>query len=171
MMIFKTSMDSITKTITILISALLIVILFAEYLSLYKDFKFAPIITGALFTILYIITFVFKPIHYIITSNKLLIHRLSSDVEIDRNQIKQVEQLDATRLHGSIRIFGVGGLFGYYGRYTNKNIGNMRWYATRKNKTVLLITNTNEKIILTPDEPEQFIAELQAGLSNRKHHE
>lgn len=36
----------------------------------------------------------------------------------------------------------------------------MKWYATRRNKTVLVSTVNNVKIILTPDEPEKFVAEF-----------
>ena len=44
------------------------------------------------------------------------------------------------------------------GKFANTKVGNMTWYATRRNKTVLLKTIDNKKIILTPDEPEKFVA-------------
>lgn len=34
----------------------------------------------------------------------------------------------------------------------------MTWYATRKDKTVLVQIINNKKIILTPDELEKFVA-------------
>ena len=33
----------------------------------------------------------------------------------------------------------------------------MTWYATRRNKAVLVTTISDKKIVLTPDEPEQFV--------------
>jgi hypothetical protein len=81
-------------------------------------------------------------------------------VHIDRNQIKSVELLDKEQLAWVFRTFGVGGLFGYYGKFANTKLGSMTWYATRRNKTVLIETLDNKKIILTPDEPEKFVAHL-----------
>ena len=34
----------------------------------------------------------------------------------------------------------------------------MTWYATRQNNTVLVRTIDNKNIVLTPDEPEKFVA-------------
>ncbi len=36
----------------------------------------------------------------------------------------------------------------------------MTWYATRKDKAIMIITNENKKIILTPNETEKFIEEF-----------
>lgn len=41
-------------------------------------------------------------------------------------------------------------------------IGNMFWYATRKDRAILVRTVRDKKIILTPDEPEQFLAALNS---------
>ncbi len=60
----------------------------------------------------------------------------------------------------TIRTFGVGGLFGYYGEFVNWKLGNMTWYATRRDKTVLIETVDDKKLIVTPDEPEAFIKQL-----------
>ncbi len=70
--------------------------------------------------------------------------------------------LDKEKIGWAIRTFGVGSLFGYYGKFANTKLGSMTWYATRKDKTVLVRTIDNKKIILTPDEPEKFVADLTA---------
>lgn len=67
-------------------------------------------------------------------TNKLVIHRAFLDIKIDRSQIASLELLDKEKVAGSIRTFGVSGLFGYYGKFANTNIGSMTWYATRRNK-------------------------------------
>ena len=71
-----------------------------------------------------------------------------------------VELLDKERLNGSIRTFGVGGLFGYWGRFANSKIGVMTWYATRRDNAVLITKFNNKKIVLTPDEPELFVSTI-----------
>ena len=56
----------------------------------------------------------------------------------------------------TIRTFGVGGLFGYFGKFFNSKIGRLTMYGTRRNNTVLIETD-NKKIILTPDDPIEFL--------------
>ena len=59
-------------------------------------------------------------------------------------------------------MFGVGGLFGYYGNFVNSTLGSMTWYATRRDKAVLITTLENKKIIVTPDSPEEFVASFNS---------
>ena len=54
------------------------------------------------------------------------------------------------------------GLFGYYGNFSNFSIGRRTWYATRRDKPVLVKTINNKKIIVTPNEPERFVSELSS---------
>ncbi len=38
----------------------------------------------------------------------------------------------------------------------------MTWYATRRNKAVLVQTIGDKKIFITPNDPEQFVADFNA---------
>ncbi|MCP9746842.1 PH domain-containing protein [Lacihabitans sp. CS3-21] len=159
-MTYTTSLDNLAKGITIGVTILFVAILIGQF-SIIKDTGWAvPIITTVTLFLIYFITFAFSPINYEVSTQHLSIHRLLIDVNIDRNQIKSVELLDKEKLAWVIRTFGVGGLFGYYGKFANTKLGSMTWYATRRNKTVLIVTLDNKKIILTPDEPEKFVAHL-----------
>jgi hypothetical protein len=159
-MTYKTSLDNLAKGITIGVTILFVAILIGQFLII-KDTGWAvPIITTVTLFLIYFISFAFSPINYEVSAQHLSIHRLLIDVNIDRNQIKSVELLDKEQLAWVIRTFGVGGLFGYYGKFANSKLGSMTWYATRRDKTVLIETLDNKKIILTPDEPEKFVAHL-----------
>jgi hypothetical protein len=159
-MTYKTSLDNLAKGITISVTLLFLAILIGQF-SIVKDTGWAvPIITTVTLFLIYFISFAFSPINYEVSAQNLTIHRLLIDVNIDRNQIKNVELLDKEQLAWVIRTFGVGGLFGYYGKFANSKLGSMTWYATRRDKTVLIETLDNKKIILTPDEPEKFVAQL-----------
>lgn len=156
-MIYKTSLDSIAKGVTIGVTILFAAIIGGQ-MFLIKDTGLSiPIITSILLLVIYFGTFLFRPINYNLTNEKLIIHRPLTDVKIDLKEIKSVEQLDKGKLAWTIRTFGVGGLFGYWGRFSNRKIGSMTWYATRRNKAVLVTTISDKKIVLTPDEPEQFV--------------
>lgn len=159
-MTYKTSLDNLAKGITIGVTILFVAILIGQF-SIIKDTGWAvPIITTVTLFLIYFISFAFSPINYEVSAQDLTIHRLFIDVNIDRSQIKNVELLDKEKLGWVFRTFGVGGLFGYYGKFANTKFGSMTWYATRRDKTVLVETINNKKIILTPDEPEKFIAHL-----------
>ena len=60
----------------------------------------------------------------------------------------------------TIRTFGVGGLFGYYGKFRNKTFGNMTWFATQQKNYLIFETTNNQKIVLTPDDTD-MIKEIQ----------
>lgn len=159
-MTYKTSLDNLAKGITIGVIILFTIIIVGQYLIIKDEGKAIPIYTTVALLLIYFIAFVFRPKNYSIMADKIIIHRLFANVIIDRNHIKSVELLDKNKISSAFRTFGVGGLFGYYGNFSNSKLGNMTWYATRKDRTVLVQTNDNKKIILTPNDPEKFVADF-----------
>ena len=157
-MIYKTSLDKLAKAVTIGVTILFAVIIVGQFSIIKITGRAIPIYTTVALLLIYFIAFAFSPIHYQLSADQLIIHRFFKDVIIDRTQIKTVELLDKEKISWAIRTFGVGGLFGYYGKFANAKLGSMTWYATRKDRTVLVSTMNNKKIILTPDEPERFVA-------------
>ena len=103
-----------------------------------------------------IICFILKPSHYILEEDAIIIHRMFNDIKILHSDIIKVELVPAEKLKWSIRTFGVGGLFGYFGKFYNRNIGSMTWYATQRENFVLIKTSKNN-IIITPDDAENFV--------------
>ena len=145
-MIYKTSLDNLAKGITISVTVLFAIIIIGQY-SIIKDAGQAvPIYTTVALILIYFIAFAFRPINYNLANGKLTIHRLLLDVNIERVNIKSVELIDKDKIGWSFRTFGVGGLFGYFGNFANIKMGKMTWYATRKDRIVLLLTNNNKKI-------------------------
>jgi hypothetical protein len=159
-MTYKTSLDNLAKGITIGVTIVFAIIIIGQYSIIKEAGKATPIYTTVALLLIYFLAFVFRPINYNLTADKLIIHRRFADVKIDRNQIKSVELLDKDKIGWTIRTFGVGGLFGYYGKFANRKLGSMTWYATRKDRTVLVQTVDNKKIILTPNDPDRFVADF-----------
>ena len=155
---FTTSLDKFNKTTTIIVIIFLLVISTTIFFlipngerNITDSMVFLPII-------LCIGVYLFRPYNYSVSSDKLLIHRMMNNVEIDRNNIQSVQEIDESQVKNSLRTFGVGGFFGNFGTFWNSKLGKMTWYVTRKNNFVLVETKDQKKIILTPDEPEQFVA-------------
>ncbi len=161
-MTFKASLDNTAKAITIGVTILFAAIVFGEYIII-KDStgRSTPVYTTVAVLLIYFTAFAFRPINYKILQEKLIINRLVFPVKIDRSEIKTVEVLTKEQIGISIRTFGVGGLFGYYGSFSSFALGSMTWYATRRDKVVLITTTKNKKIMVTPNEAEAFVAELR----------
>lgn len=76
--------------------------------------------------------------------------------------ITNVRLLSREGMKFTIRTFGVGGLFGYWGMFSNSRIGRFRMFATRRDRTVLIETTEGKKIVITPDEPEVFVGTIKS---------
>lgn len=161
-MTYKTSLDNLAKGITIGVTILFAIIIVGQFSIIKDEGRTVPIYTAVASLLIYFISFAFRPISYILTKDKLIVHRPFKDVRIDRVNIRSVELLDKEQLGWNIRIFGVGGLFGYFGKFANRKFGSMTWYATRRDRTVLLVTIDNRKIVLTPNDPGKFVADFNA---------
>jgi hypothetical protein len=146
-MIYKASLDKtaiiITNLVTLLFGALIV-------------FNFIlPL--AILLLVIYLICMLLKPLSYEITEDKLIIRRLIKSVRINRSDIESLELKEKSDLTGTIRTFGVGGLFGWYGKFANSQLGAMTWYVTRRDKPVLIIKKDSKKIMISPDEAEAFV--------------
>ncbi len=159
-MTHKASLSGFVKVTTMIMNLIFVVTFIGFFTFLKESGKEFQITTGTIFFFVFIITYSFRPINYTITENQLIIHRLIKDVVIEKSAIKRVSVLDEKKIEWSIRTFGVGGYYGFFGKFANTQMGNMTWYATRKDHTVLVVTTENEKIILTPDEPETFVVDF-----------
>jgi hypothetical protein len=157
---FKTSLDKLAKVVTAVVTVLITGIIVLQLIFIQDFGNASSIITITTLLLSYLIAFMFRPISYVILDELLVIHRPLLDIKIELNQIKNVQILDSQELKGTIRIFGVGGLWGYWGSFANTRIGVMKWYATRMSNAVLKTTVSNKKIVLTPDEPELFVKNL-----------
>jgi Bacterial PH domain len=155
---FTTSLDKFNKTTTILVFVFLLVIVIVAFFLIPKgepniidSIAFLPVIS-------FFVVYLFRPNNYSISNDKLLIHRMIGNIEINRANIQSVQEIDESQVKNSLRTFGVGGFFGSFGKFWNSKLGNMTWYVTRRNNFVLVETKDKKKIILTPDKPEEFVA-------------
>lgn len=101
---------------------------------------------------------------YSIDNQKLIIHRLGWTKEFDIQNLVDVE-FNAQALRGSWRVLGNGGLFGWIGTFSNKELGTFKAYATNQHKCVVL--ELEEKtLLITPETPDEFVENVRALLRN-----
>jgi hypothetical protein len=91
--------------------------------------------------------------------------RWSEPVLVPVSEVREVVPLTATQSRGWWRVNGVGGLGNSsYGSYRSKDLGPFTLYAWRRGPYVLLETASG-RVVLTPDDPPAFIANVQALLN------
>ena len=158
-MTFKTSLDRLAKGITIGIIVLFSFIIGGQLIPAYGLDPIRSLFLIGLLIAICLFCFLFRPLTYVLTNDNLVIHRLFNDVIIKRQNIVTAREVNKKDMGLTIRTFGVGGLFGYFGKFSNSKIGRLTMYGTRRNNAVLIETD-KKKFILTPDDPIQFIRQL-----------
>ena len=153
-------MDNLAKGVTAAISVLFAVIIVAQLFLYRSGSPITAIITTILILIIYVVSYLFRPTGYELTDENFIIHRAIKDVVIKKASIREVILPSSEQMRWTIRTFGVGGLFGYYGKFVNWKLGNMTWYATRRNKIILIMTADGKKLVITPDETEKFLRQF-----------
>ncbi len=159
---FAASLDKTAIVLTVLVTIVFAIIIGGQYAIIADAGRAVPIYTTVGCLLIYGLAFAFRPAGYVVTADEVIISRPLRDVHIKRADIRRVAALPARDLRASIRLFGVGGLFGYYGKYANSALGRTTWYATRRDTPVLVETTDNKKFILTPNDPSGFAKALAA---------
>lgn len=158
---FKASLDLFSKFITTLVAILfLAIILFVASLNEHYDFiRFAiSIFTIGLFVSIFAFCFFYRIKGYVVENGKITVIRPFRDVTIDITQIKDVYTVPKDSLRWTIKTFGNGGLFGYFGHFYNSYHGNLIWYATKRDNYLIIETLDKGKIVLTPDDVKMISA-------------
>jgi hypothetical protein len=93
------------------------------------------------------------PRAYTVTDNKIVVKRLIGDFQITAAQ--KPERWRWT--WWGIRLFGSGGLYGYYGYFSFRGLGRVCMHATNRNNLVLVKDEKGRRFLLSPSEPDKFI--------------
>ena len=148
---FRSSWDFLLIGMTFLISAVLIALAFI----------------GGIFSVIMAIVFIslgafFGVYGYSLQPQELRIIRLGWSKDIPYNDIVDIEY-SPDAMMGSLRKFGIGGFFSYYGMFKNRVLGDYKAYATHRKKTVVITIKSGKKIVVTPSDPERFVEELKGA--------
>ena len=156
-MIYKASLDSMTKVISLIVIFVFLFVAFKNAESLAgtpintkPDYLSAGIILVMISALLFGYLFSIK--NYTLENGKLTINRPIGNKSINIAEITEVRPVHKDELSGSIRTFGNGGFFGYYGKYYNRKLGHMTLYTTQTRNRILIRTTRGQKIIISPDD-------------------
>lgn len=162
---FKSSLD---KT-SIFISAMVILLSFGIACAVFVTESskesglsaYLELITPVFLLVLCTGAYLFSPLGITINSTEITINRKIKPVVISFNDIKTVRKLEPSDMKGAIRTMGNGGLWGYTGKYYNRKMGSMTFYCSQRENYILIELTSGKKVIITPDEPNELIAELK----------
>ncbi|MCJ0742884.1 PH domain-containing protein [Pedobacter montanisoli] len=107
--------------------------------------------------------YLYAPQSYSIDETGLSVNRIIGKINLKFDDLDQVRAVEEGEMNGLIRTFGVGGLFGYFGKYYANKIGNMTLYATQRKNRILIITKQHKKIVITPDD-RSMLEKLEQGV-------
>jgi len=154
---YTASLDSFTKTMTWFVVILLAGVAIKSVTDIANaagDLKIIAVQGGVLLLLVSILlgSYLFSPQAYVLQANQLIIKRPALDKRISLADLVEVKILQENDRSWTIRTFGVGGLFGHYGKYYNSALGNFTQYATRRNNQIFIRTYRGRKIVITPDD-------------------
>lgn len=148
---FPAPFDQTTKIVSVVVSAVLAAA--AWMLG-------SPWAAG--FLLLILLCYAFSPRDYTVAASELVIRRrFAREVRLPRNSIHAARKATAADLAGTLRLWGNGGLFGYYGLFRTTTLGTTRWYVSDRNRLVVLFSDSRP-VLISPDDPERFLAALGA---------
>ena len=98
---------------------------------------------------------------YSVTGSEVLIHHLGWAKRLPLADVERVEASPGV-MTGSVRVFGIGGVFGSYGWFRNAVLGSYTSYATDPARAVVLKVG-QKTLVVTPDDPAGFVAAVERG--------
>jgi hypothetical protein len=144
---FSASYDSTTKAITAVVCLLLIVVAWMVHI----------IFIALLFPLLIGLAYAYSPRGYAIAGVAIMVKRPIGNVRVPLADIREVRAGTPDDFTGVIRLFGNGGLFGFYGLFRTAKLGKCNWYVTDRSKTVIVVAS-HRTLVLSPDDVQGFIS-------------
>ena len=111
-----------------------------------------------------VFTYSYAPRGFLVDETGVTVVRRVSPLHIEREKIHHVARIETDRFMKSTRIFGNGGVFGHYGSFRNKTLGNFKMFATHGEHGVLI--EGEGTYVITPERPDEFIEIIRSYLSN-----
>ncbi len=152
-------MDKATKILTFF-AIFLAVFVFAFVFFSIRNFLISVGILTFLFAI-YFLCFLFTPLKVIVDEKGIKIKKRVGSVFIPFSEVKNAS---VTEFQG-IRIFGLSGLFGFFGLFYIKSHGKV-WVYSRSRKKLVLLETRNRKIGIgiSESEAEEFLKNVKENL-------
>jgi len=156
---YAAKLDTISRIITICVTGLVgITMYYAGRKGLAEPWIWVVIIVlgGCYF---------FMPTSYAVDNEAIEINRPINTILIPVNEVLSAERISVSDLGFGFRI-GSGGFMGYLGLFRYPSIGWVRMHCTDRSRMVL-IKRERKQYIISPDEPDAFVDDVNALILNK----
>jgi hypothetical protein len=109
--------------------------------------------------------YAYSPSGYTVEGRVVWVRRLVGRTRFDLEGLVEPRHADADDLRGCIRVWGNGGLFGYYGLFRTTKLGRCTWYVTNRSRAVVLVNELSGRAktaVFSPDDVDGFLAAIRA---------
>ena len=148
---FSASYDSLTKTLSAILCGAVLIAGIATG-------KLLVLLLGAVFMLL---AWAWSPRSYGVSRGEILVRRAIGAARMPLAGLREARAAGRDDLRGVVRLFGNGGLFGYYGLFRTSKLGKCSWYCTNRSKMVVVVTDA-KTALFSPDDVPGFLAALGA---------
>ncbi|MBP1540794.1 MAG: hypothetical protein ILA25_01295 [Prevotella sp.] len=165
--IYECSQSKMVKWITAIFILAMVLGVLTEiyYVSKGTNVTEAIIVSAILLAVVFSCFFVF-PLYIISDDEGIGIRTLLRTIRVPYKDIDHIERIDEkTPLLGAktIRLFGIGGVFGYIGFFRTKGIGTFCSYVTDAKKAFLIYRHKGLPIAISVTEPDEFMPYYMKG--------
>ena len=102
------------------------------------------------------LAYAYSPRGYVCEGPSVRVKRLVGDVVIPLDRLREARAATKDDFCGCVRLWGNGGLFGYYGLFRTAKLGKSTWYLTNRKNAVVVITEA-KTVLVSPDEVSGFL--------------
>jgi len=114
------------------------------------------LVVAAVALFLFALTYAYSPRGYRIAEGWLFVRRWAGDVPFPLSTIRESRRAAPEDFHRALRLWGSGGIFGYYGIFSTAKLGKCTWYLTNRKNAVVLVTGS-KTILVSPEDPDRFL--------------
>ncbi|MGP8247964.1 MAG: PH domain-containing protein [Bryobacteraceae bacterium] len=153
---FSASYDTTTKIVSAIVCGLAVLIPIAL-----QKVPLGPVV-GGLGIFALVLAYAYSPRGYRVAERAITVRRLIGAVRIPLEDVRAVRIAEADDFRGCVRLWGSGGLFGYYGLFHTSKLGKSTWYLTSRRNRVVVITGA-KTAVFSPHEAERFVEAIRAA--------
>lgn len=104
-----------------------------------------------------VLAYAYSPRGYSVWQGEITIKRIAGSVRLNLRDARELRRATADDLRGTLRLFGSGGMFGYYGLFRTSKLGRAWWYVTDRSNIVIVVTGAGVTLI-SPDDVDGLLA-------------
>lgn len=148
---FTASYDLTAKVISVLAITALAAVAIATHSA----------VAATISALILLVTYAYSPRGYVVAEHSVNVERLVGNVKVPLESVRETRAATSEDFRGTFRLWGNGGLFGYYGWFQTSTLGRSLWYVTNRRNAVIVATDARTTLF-SPDDVEGFLAAIRA---------